>query len=984
MRPLHAVLALALLAAAAHTIEAAQQGTHTPSQVAMFLGKRVVEIHLLVEGRPTDDTGLLDLIETRVGEPLSMVAVRESITHLFSLGRFQDIQVGAFDQAGGVQLRYDLVPLHNVAAVEYHGTVGIGAGIVRKRVSDRFGPLPPAGRAPDVARTLEQQIYPDYGYLRAKVLWRTIVEHDPDGTRLLFDIDAGPRARIGSVNISGDPLAPVPAFQVSMGAVPGSPYEPIEIRQRLDDYLRKLKKKGRYEATGTVVPRPSEDGTIVDLSIDVLPGPVVGVAFEGDPLAKLKVSELVPLEREGLADEDFIEDSAQRITTALRLQGHSKAAVTVARREGEGTLTIVFTVRKGLIYRVADAGVQVAGNATVPNEQIRALLTKLQPGDLFIEANLGAAVSAITGTYQRLGFGKVKVESSVADTVGGAAGQGRVGPAIAIVEGVRTVVGDVAFTGAQKLPVEQLRGIVGSAPERPHAGAQALSDRDRLLLEYQNAGFVSAEVRITEALSPDGTRADLTFHISEGPQTMVDHIIIVGNTRTDQRVIERELLLAPGSPLGLEDVLESQQRLRALGLFRRVRITALAHGPEERRDVLVTVEEAASTTTSYGGGLEAGKRLRATGPQGEAQEHIEFAPRGFFDVGRRNLAGKNRSINFYSRVSLRPQASTADAGTDPAGTDQGFGFVEYRVGTTYREPRAFGTTADFTITGGVEQGVRSSFNFARKGVTAEIIQRLSPGVRVSGRYSFGTTRTFDEQLSEADQATIDRGFPQVRLSAFAGAISRDSRDDVIDPTRGAFLSAEGSVAARALGGQVGFLKSYNQALWFHQLPGARRVVFATRAAVGLAKGFPRLVTTTDENGNQTTEVSEDLPASERFYAGGGTTIRGFALDTVGAPNTISSTGFPKGGNVVLIMNGEIRVPLVKGIGAAFFVDGGNVFERASQFDFGELRGSVGFGVSYKSPIGPIRIDVAFKADRREIGGRLEPRSAFHFNVGQVF
>src|SRR5205814_2040848 len=117
---------------------------------------------------------------------------------------------------------------------------------------------------------------------------------------------------------------------------------------------------------------------------------------------------------------------------------------------------------------------------------------------------------------------------------------------------------------------------------------------------------------------------------------------------------------------------------------------------------------------------------------------------------------------------------------------------------------------------------------------------------------------------------------------------------------------------------------YLQGLLFRQLPTRRRVVFATRLAIGLADGFPRTIEGT---------VVEDLPASERFFAGGDTTIRGFPFDSVGAPNTISATGFPKGGNAVLVMNGELRVPVWRDLGAAGFVDGGNVFNRVSEFDF---------------------------------------------------
>jgi outer membrane protein insertion porin family len=141
---------------------------------------------------------------------------------------------------------------------------------------------------------------------------------------------------------------------------------------------------------------------------------------------------------------------------------------------------------------------------------------------------------------------------------------------------------------------------------------------------------------------------------------------------------------------------------------------------------------------------------------------------------------------------------------------------------------------------------------------------------------------------------------------------------------------------------------------------------------------------TSPDGSVTQQVIRDLPASERFFAGGDTTIRGYALDSVGAPETISSQGFPIGGSALVIFNVELRAPVWRDLGAAVFVDAGNVFRQASEFDLSRLRGASGFGLRYRSPIGPIRVDLGFKMDRRMIGGRLEPRTAIHFSIGQAF
>jgi outer membrane protein insertion porin family len=972
LSPLAAIAAACLLPAGAGA-----QTTAAPQvPVAGYIGKPIVEVRLVSEGRPTDDPASMALVETRVGQPLSMTAVRASITHLFGLGRYQDVQVEAIDAPGGVALRYDLVPLHSVQRVDFRGAAGLSEGFLRQTITNRFGASPPAGRAPEIARALEQ-LYRERGYLRVAVRPHASELHDPDRTVLEFEIDAGPRARIGTVAIDGAPAEGRDAFLREVHALPSAPYDPSEMTGRLADYVKKLRKRGRYLAAASYRPRPSGDGTVVDLTIDLEAGPVVTVAFRGDPLPQDKLAELAPIAREGSVDQDLIEDSIQRIKSYLNQQGYWKADASADRQEGQGTLTVAFTVRRGLQYRIA-GGVEVVGNRTVPIEQLRPALAKLQANDVFVESNLSAAVSGIAGQYQRLGFARAKIAAAANESNPSPTGEGLVKPVITIIEGPLTLVGDVTFEGNASVPEELLRAVVKSAPGAPFYQPQVVADYDAVILDYRNRGFAAASVLVVPGLSPDGTRADLKFQIHEGQQTIVDHILIVGNTRTDSRVITRELLLQEGKPLGQEDVIESQRRLGALGLFRRIRIDPLSHASGGSTDVLVTVEEAATTTISYGGGLEVSRLLRA-GAGGGAEERLELAPRGFFDVGRRNIGGKNRSVNLYSRLSLRPKSPESDGTERP-----GFGFSEYRFVGTFREPRAFGVNADLSLTAAVEQGVRSSFNFARKGVNAEIVRRLSPGIRTSARYSFGTTRTFDEQLDLEDQARIDRIFPRVRLSGFGGAISRDTRDDVLDPTRGTFLSADASVAARALGGQVGFLKSYIQGLWFQRVPVKSRVIFASRLAIGLADGFQRIVQSTDAQGNPITEIVEDLPASERFFAGGDTSVRGFALDTVGAPNTISPTGFPKGGNALLLMNGEMRLPVWGDIGAAVFMEGGNVFNRVTEFDFGELRGSAGFGIRYRSPIGPIRFDIGFKMDRREIGGELEPRRAFHFAIGQVF
>ena len=983
------LLLVLLLLGAPQQAASPPQPSASAAPVSAFIGKTIVRSELVVDGQVSTDEVLLGFVEARPGTPVSMFDVRETIAHLYSLGRYQQIIVEATAEAGGVALRFNVVPLDSIERIEFRGTLHFGAGDLRRAISERFGNTPAASRASNAAELL-QAYYFDRGYPAAAV--RPVIEQQPTRTVLTFEIDAGPRAFVRNVNISGEPGEARAPFLARIGASPGEPYQRVEVQARLADYVERLRRQGRYEAQASHrIEGFIDDGRGVDLAVTIDPGPEIAVRFEGDSLPSNRIEELVPVRREGSIDADIIEDSEARIAAYLREQGYWKAAVSSERREVDaprdsarnGRIEIVFKVTRGPKYFITP-GPQITGNASIAALELQPLLERLRDGEPFIAANLDSAASAILGEYLRRGFAQAKVESAPVEAPSPRAGEGRVTPRILITEGPRMTIGEVVISGNVAVPAEVLSAGVQTTTGRRFFAPEVLQDRERILTALVNRGFAGASVDAGTNVV-DGTRVDVNFVVVEGPQSIVDHVLVVGNSRIDTGVIEREVALKPGEPLGLEGLFETRRRLASLGLFRSVRIREIPHGDSNRRDLVIEVEEAPATTIGYGGGIEIDTGRLVEGAGGDAETRTDVSPRGFFEVGRRNLGGRNRTLNLYTRLSLR--SDIEEGGST-------FGFPEYRVISTYREPRTFGWNADVTLTGGVEQGVRSTFNFARRGVNAEIQRRLfdaprpaslgpRASIRLSARYTFSTTRTFDERLTDEEQLTIDRIFPQVRLSMFSGGLARDTRDDLLDPSRGTFLSGEGTVAVRALGGQVGFLKTYLQANAYRRLPGPRRIVFAGRIAVGLADGFPRTATIVLPDGTEVEGVIEDLPASERFFAGGETTIRGFAIDSVGAPNTITADGFPRGGNGLILANAELRVPVFGSVVAAFFVDGGNVFERVTQIDLGELRGSVGFGVRYGSPIGPLRLDLGFKLDQRatDPDGR---RYALHFSFGQAF
>jgi outer membrane protein insertion porin family len=939
--------------------------------VADYLGQPIASVRLVIEGRDTTEPLLTQIVETAAGQPLSMVQVRETVAHLFSLGRFEGVSVDATLEDGRVALRYELVPIHPVYRIRFEGPLrapGVDQGALRRAIADRYGVSPPLGRVTDMTRILADALR-ERGYLRPAITPRPEIEHAPERATLVFTIDPGARTTIGAIDIVGTPSVVRTELLARLGVAPGAPYQREALSARIEKYVAERRSKGYYDATIQPVVRLSADERAADLMLTVAPGPHVRVVFTGDPLPSDRRAELVPVEREGSVDEDLLEDSSNRIEEYLRAQGYRDARAPHTREEANGELVITFAVTRGQQFRVATF--EISGNVSLALSDFESGL-RLRDGQPFSAAKLEADVQMIEELYHRRGFAAARIDSAV-EVITATPPPAQVPVAVRAVinEGPRTTVDAVTFAGHQALTEAALRARVGLQAGAPYVPGQLAVDRDAIQVAYQDLGYESATVEARPQFSENTTHVAVTFVIREGPQVFVDHVLIVGNVRTNTSTIERELQVKPGDPFSLGAINESQRRLTALGLFRRARITELRHGGETARDLLVTIEEAPPTTIDYGGGVEGKLRVVDTGAAGPAQERFELAPRAFFGVGRRNVFGKNRSLNFFSSISLHPPQDDVPV------------LTEYRVVGTFREPRVFNTSADAFVNATFEQQTRSSFNFSRRSLSADIARHVTRAVSVTASYQIQRTNVFDEKLSTADQLLIDRTFPQFRLSSFSGSAIRDTRSDPVDPAAGEYLSANGQLATRAIGSQIGFVKSVFAAQTFHVVPHTNRIVFAANARLGLAAGFPR--ESTDSTGQIV--VIRDLPQSERFYAGGDSTLRGFALDRVGthhvpaeATDTLNEDLLPIGGNGLVVLNAELRAPVGRGVGVVGFLDTGNVFARVMDIDLGQLRTSVGSGVRYKSPFGPLRFDLGFKVHRQP----GEALTAWFVSFGQAF
>ena len=959
---------------------------------AQHLGRTVTDVRVEIAGQPVSEATVLALVETRIGEPLAMLAVRSTIDHLVGLGRFEDVRVLASPSEQGVALRWLLVPLRRIARVSVAGSPVLSASEIRAELTEQFGSLPAASRVPDMVAAL-QVFYAERGFTRATILPR-IEETDPAPERvgLVLTITGGERVTIGAATVTGSPLESAAEVLRAVEVQTGRPWDRPVIETRVTDYEASLRERGYYEARVRASHVVSEDGRTVAVTVDVAAGPRVRVVFAGDALPEGDSEDLVLVSQERSVDQDLLDDSSAAIENALRAQGYREARAPYTRREERGELVLTFTIERGVLHRVES--IDVTGTSGLDRSDIAPLL-QIKPGEPYVFERARAVAAAITELYRVRGFASALVapRTELLPPPAGASHR-PVAVRFVVEEGQQTIISAVEVEGSSAIAADALKARLVLAAGRPFYRPQLTVDRDSLERAYRNEGYQNVSVNSQLAFADNQRRVAMTWLIREGDRVTIDRILINGNDRVSADLIRREMTIQPGSPMSDEAIIDSQRRLAALGLFRRVRISELPRSGSLTRDVLVDLEEADTTTIDYGGGVEVG-RIAEEDDTGAVDEVLDVGPRGFFAISRRNLWGKNRSVTLFGRVTLRQDRENA---SEP-GEAAGWGFHDYRGLFTFREPRAFGTTGDAQFTAFVEQAQRTSFSFNRKGLTSDYARRIG-AYTVTGRYTFDYTKVFDEQIEPDEQFLIDRLFPQVRLSKLFGGVLHDSRDDVLDPQTGSVAGVDGSWSSKLLGSEVGFVKTFLQGSIYRRVPG-RRVVIAAAARLGLAVGFGQSlevleIAASDGDAREDSRAAtvdtfeldtaiRDLPASERFFAGGDTTVRGFANDRLGTEETLDPDGFPQGGNGLAVFNLEARAPYWKNLQFVWFMDAGNVFRRASDIQLDDLRVTSGVGFRYRSPIGPLRVDWGWKLSTRlETGGTRERSNVLHISLGQAF
>jgi len=494
---------------------------------------------------------------------------------------------------------------------------------------------------------------------------------------------------------------------------------------------------------------------------------------------------------------------------------------------------------------------------------------------------------------------------------------------IPVVEGVRYKVGSIDIKGDGTFTDEELLGAVQSKKDEWYNVSRLREDVLKISDLYSTQGYAYADVNPVTKIDDDKRTVSLGIEIAKGKKVYVGKINIQGNVSSRDNVLRREFRLREGDLFDSEKLRRTKQRLNNTQFFEDVKIDTGRGEKPDLIDVTTTVTERPTGSISVGAGFSSVEKVIFTG-----------------SVSQNNLFGRGQSLVFSTSLSA----------------------IRSDFNLAFTEPRIF----DTDILGGVDLFNRKtnffSFTSRSQGGGLRLGKSLTEYDWVGLNYRFENVEVSD--VNPGDETTFLKNETRT-TSRIVPSYVRDTRDDFLNPSTGMKHVLRFELAGGPLGGSD-FIKTGYEFTIYRPIIG--KLVGAIHAEINYAEAYS----------------GDTLPAFERYFMGGPNSLRGFNIRDVGPKN---ATGDPIGGTQSLLFNAELQFPFSKSFRGFAFYDRGNVYGNgtnisitAENIDLTEMRHSVGVGLRFLSPFGPVGFAYGFKLDQKD----GEDLTAFHFTAGSAF
>jgi outer membrane protein insertion porin family len=923
--------------------------------LSSYEGQKVASVELA--GRPdVDPAQFTAMMEQKPGEPFSEAKVKQTAAALQKAGKFAQVRIEVEPAATGVRVIYVLEPADWIGIFTFPGAQRFAYS---ELIQTSNYPVQAPYNAAEVEmdRKSLQAFFEQAGFFHAQVGTKVILDAKHALSNIQFNVSLGEEAKFGQGVVEGAPnddalakdLTGLMARLRGAGIRAGKSYHHSTIRHATSYLQSKLHSQG-YLGAQVTVKGAEYDATTNRATVHFIvdPGAKTDVKIAGAHLWSWTKKSLLPMYQGIGVDAEAVQEGQQALISFFQSKGYFDVKVASKLQKSSSGDMVLYTIDKEKKHSVDE--VHITGNKTLPDSKLMPSVA-VKKKHLFSHGSFSnnlvrTSVNNLTAVYAAEGFSSAKVTSTTRNTEDG------IQVTFHVAEGPRNIVNAVRIEGADTLPEAKFapNGLKVRAGQ-PYSAAHVEEDRTGILANYLKAGYLRVSFRETasQVSKAEPHRIDVVYHIIEGPRVITGDVITLGRKTTNPRLIKGDIAsVKTGTPLREQDMLTAGSKLYDLtGVFDWAEMDPKRQiTTQTKEDVLVKLHEAKKNVFQYGFGFEVIRRggsipsgtvaLPNLPPVGlpsnfATAETTYYGPRGTAQYTRNNLRGKGESLT-----------ATAFAGR-----------LDQRGAIYYIDPNFHWTDWEGTLSASIERNEENpifSEQIAKGSVQMQTTMGKDGKNTLFTKYSYSKTDLTRVLLAQL----VPPQDQHIKLSAVSANFTRDTRDNPMDEHRGVLDTIEYDLNSSKLGSNVDFSKLTAQAAYYKQA--FHNVVWAESVRIGQAVPFN----------------NSFVPLSEEFFTGGGNSLRGIPLDSAGpqraiyiCPNGTSTCGttipFPTGGNDMLIVNSEARVPLSwlrKGLGYVLFYDGGNVLPSFGWSNLSSLySNNVGVGLRYATPVGPIRFDL---------------------------
>lgn len=879
----------------------------------------VAGIFIMIDGQESGEE-IGELIPIKEGEPFSLKKISQSIKQIYKTGLFSNVQVSKEgDQE--ILLTFHLTRRLFVRKIVFKGNQKFSsrklkAGLLSLREGSFF-------MEKKLSRTVEElknALYKE-GYFNPEIKVNTKRVAKSSSVDVFFEIHSARKFIIRTIAFSGEKILPEAELKKEIKSKEGKVYIPSVLDEDITR-LQEVYDSMNYQRAEIEVEekRFDEKEGRVDLTLKIIAHEKIEIIVNG---AQVPLDLLKPIWEARIFEEWGQTEGHAKILGYMRKKGYLQSSVTSSVEKVDGELRIVYEViprEKFKIQEISFEGLTYFTPSQLEKEL--GIFGKTPFIDRIDGARLFDLPEEIRSLYKTKGFPNTSVDFTFLSQ-----GGKRVKALIHIEEGNQEKIEKIDFQGVRSVDRKTILEQIGSFEGGPFFQLNVQKDIGKLENFYLNQGIRGTEIEARVERTGEDLFS-IVFAVSEGKKVEIENIVITGNAVTKRSVIIRELRVKEGDYAFYEKIRESKRRLENLGVFTQVRIEEIPLS-SEKEILVISVREGERNYAAVGIGLET-----KTEPQSFNVWNTVIIPRGTAEYIRSNILGSAAQLSLIGQFSLK----------------------EKRGVISWEQPYFFGYPMETYINAWWENEERRSFSYERRGISLTGIHSLSENMMILLTLRWVRTELFNLKIEPSE---VDRQQRPFSATSVSGSFIWDRRDDPFNPAVGSFLSFAFEWAYPLFKVESYYLKSFLKHQQFISV--FPRVTFSWTSRLGLGEG--------------------KIPIHERFFAGGSNSFRGARFDELGPKDSLSQ--IPIGGKALFLFSFELSFPLLsalKDLSGAVFYDKGSVFTRVKDLSLSQLRDALGIGIRYRTPLGPIRLELGWNLNPRE----EEKRFLVFLTIGNVF